>query len=347
MTVAHVSPTYFGSDSLLGGAERYVTDLAQAMARRTRTRLVTFGKKARRESWGPLEVHIHKPMGYARGIRFNPVSLSFLSSLWDVDVIHCYQPATLVTDLAIFQGWLSQKSVFATDLGGSANFSLWYHLPLWKGLRSLLVISDFNRARFSHLPLPAHVIYGGVDTVRFCPSSGKKGRRFLHVGRLLPHKGIHHLLEAHPPGIGLDVVGPVCGLVYERQLRKQAQGKDIAFYAQIPDNELILKYQTAVATVLPALEDSGFTTVLESFACGTPVIVYSTGSLPEIVEEGLTDFLVAPGNLDALREKMNLLAAQPSIRETMGRHARKVSMDRFTWDTVVERCLQAYRSPSR
>lgn len=347
MTVVHVTPTYFGVDSILGGGERYVTELAQAMARKVQTRLVSFGNRPRRERWGPLEVHIYKPLGFARGLRFNPISFSFLSSLRGADIVHCYQAGTLVTDLAIIQGCLLWKAIFLTDLGGSADFSLWYHLPLWRGIRSLLAISDFNRARFRNASLPTQVIYGGVDAARFCPGGEKNGGRLLHVGRILPHKGIHHLIDALPPGSGLDVIGPVSSGTYERQLREQAKDKDVVFYHQLSDGELILKYQTALATVLPALEDSGFTTVLESLACGTPVIVSSVGSLPEIVEEGIAGFLVPAHNPSALREKIEYLLSHPSISSKMGRRGREIVLKRFTWDAVAQRCLQAYPKKRR
>lgn len=343
MRVAHVAPTYFEPDSVIGGGERYVTELAKAMALRTSTRLITFGSKSKKEMLASLEVHIHKPLGFARGLRFNPISFSFLSSLWEADVIHCYQPGTVATDLTIIQSGLLRKPVFLTDLGGGADFSLWHHLPLWRGVKLLLAISDFNRSLFRNLPLPVQVIYGGVDSGRFYPGEERPGRRFLHVGRLLFHKGIHHLIDALPPGIGLDVVGPASDPLYERRLQEQSHGKDVAFYAQLSDKELVLKYQGALATVLPALEDSGFTTVLESFACGTPVVVFSTGSLPEVVEDGVTGFVISRTCPGALREKLAYLAAHPMLCREMGARARKEALAKFTWDAVVQRCLEAYQ----
>ncbi len=342
MRVVHVSPTYMGPNSLIGGAERYTTELASAMAQKIPTRLVSFGDRSRREQWGPLEVHIYRPLAYIGGLRWNPLSVGFLSSLRDADVIHCHQFASIPTDLSILLGSLLRKRVFVTDLGGNANFSLSYHLPLWKGIRCLLPISEFSKSLYQKLPVRARVIYGGVDTERFCPSEDRRQHRLLHVGRILPHKGIHLLLEALPQGVGLDIVGPAVDESYLRLLQEKAQGKDVQFYTHLRDEEMIHRYRLCLATVLPATLDSGFTTAMESFSCGTPVIAASVGSLPEIIREGLTGFLIPPNNAAALRERIETLLAHPSETEAMGRRARNEALLRFTWSVVVERCLAAY-----
>jgi len=254
---------------------------------------------------------------------------------------------TLPTDLTILWGALSRKKVFVTDLGGNASFSLSYHLPLWKGIRSFLLISRFSQGQYAKLPVEKRIICGGVDTETFSPSDSEKRSRILHVGRILPHKGIHLLLGALPEGLGLDIVGAPDDPAYYEDLQALARGKDVVFHTELTDSALVERYRRALATVLPAAQDSGFTTVMESLACGTPVIVTSVGSLPELVEEGGTGFIVPPNEPAAFREKIEYLLSHPEEARAMGRRGRQDVLERFTWDRVVDRCLQAYAMTPR
>ena len=304
MKVIHLSPTYFSAQSVLAGAERYSYHLAKAMSKKANTTLITFGPQSFVRQEEELTIKCFKPLFYIKRNKANPFSLSFLKDLLGADVIHCHQFMTLTTDLVILLGSVLRKKLFVSDLAGATDFSLSYHFPLWKGIRSLLLISEFNRNQYRHLPVDAQVIYGGVEAEQFSPGNGKRMLRILHVGRILPHKGIHHLIEALPDGVGLDIIGQPYDNAYYQRLQVESRGKDVKFLIDLSDEELVNHYRRALATVLPATEDSGFTTVLESFACGTPVIATRVGSLPEIVEDGTTGFLIPPNDLLAIRQKI-------------------------------------------
>ena len=341
--VLHICPTYFSPNSVIAGAERYSYNLAKAMSRMTTTSLVTFGPKSFIHNDDALTIRCFKRWFYVDGNKANPFSLAYLKDLLAADVIHCHQFLTVTTDLAILTGLIFRKKVFVTDLGGGTGYSLSCHLPLWKGIRSLLLISEFNRSYFRKLPVSAKVIYGGVDAARFSPGAeDKKLSRIIHVGRILSFKGIHDIVDALPENIGLDIVGQAYDEDYHRKLQERAQGKDVAFHTGLSDDQVIAMYRRSIATVLPATLDSGFTTVLESYACGTPVIASAVGSLPEIVKNDVTGFLVPPNSPDAIREKLEFLLANPDVAMEMGKRGREEVLKRYTWDAVASRCLEAY-----
>jgi glycosyltransferase involved in cell wall biosynthesis len=83
---------------------------------------------------------------------------------------------------------------------------------------------------------------------------------------------------------------------------------------------------------------------LESMACGTAAIVSRVAALPEIVEDGVTGFIVPPNDPAALRERLRALDADPDLAEAMGRRGREAVLARFTWDAAADRCLRAYRA---
>jgi spore coat protein SA len=83
--------------------------------------------------------------------------------------------------------------------------------------------------------------------------------------------------------------------------------------------------------------------LLEAMASGTPVVASRTGGIPEIVEDGANGFLVSPGSLEELRERIAELASDPAKSSLMGMRGREVVASRFTWEATAQRCLDAYR----
>ena len=87
-------------------------------------------------------------------------------------------------------------------------------------------------------------------------------------------------------------------------------------------------------------------TLLEAMACEAPVICTNVASLPEVVQDGVTGFIVPPNDPETLREKLVWLSQHPDQRRTMGLVARSRVLDVFTWPTVVRRCLDIYQASS-
>jgi len=339
--VVYVIPTHFDESSVIAGAERYAYGLAKAMARKTETVLVTFSDRNVTRCDEELTIKYEKTLFHLTGV-INPFCVRFLKDLTDADVIHCLQFRTVVTELAILYGALRRKKVFVTELAGGANYNLSSLLPVWKGVRALLLISEYNRQLQPDLPVPTHIIYGGVDETLFSPSHEPKKKRLLYAGRIFPLKGIHDLIEALPSELSLDVVGTSHDDAYLSRLKEMSIGKNVTFHHTLSDLELIQKYKESLATVLPSLVDGGFLTAMESLACGTPVIGTKVGSLPEIVDDGVTGLLVPPNDSAALRARIEYVLANTSEAKAMGERGRKVVLERFTWDAVATRCLDAY-----
>jgi len=353
--VAHLVPALFErADGVIGGAERYALELARAMAVRVPTTLVTFGATPREESDGLLSVRVLGPAHYVRGQRANPVARSLPAALAGADVVHCHQQHVVASSWAALLGRLHRRPVFVSDLGGG-GWDVSGYLSTDRWYAGHLHISEYSRRIAGHEAWPrARVILGGVDTSRFCPdpASGRTGG-VLFVGRLLAHKGVDDLLRAAPPGLPVEVMGPAPDARYLADLQRLAEGKDVRFRHDADDAAVVAAYRAACCTVLPSVYRTMYgeetkvpellgQTLLEAMACGAPVIGTRVASLPEVVEDGVTGFLVPPNDPAALGEKIAWLAAHPAQARALGEAGRRRVLDRFTWDRVVTRCLEAY-----
>lgn len=362
MKVAHISPTYFGVRSVIGGGERYAYELAKAMANKVQVAFVSFADLPATYMDGNLHVaRIGKDSWHGDPVVgcFSPRFLRWMA--W-ADVIHCHQVHTVTTDIPLLLGKILRKPVFVTDLGGGQRFALSYHMPILRWASAFLLISEYSRSVWqragrNRLPSRLEVIYGGVDCTRFVPNQAKKTKKVLYVGRILPHKGVDYLIKAITQEMQLEVVGPVYDQRYYGYLRELSVGKSVRFSSSVSDEELAQKYQEASVTVLPSVYDTCYgdhtevpellgLTALESMACATPVIGTAVGALPEIIDEGVTGFLVPPNDPESLREKIDILLTNSDLVIKMGEKARRKVLEKFTWDTVANACLRAYQAAS-
>jgi glycosyltransferase involved in cell wall biosynthesis len=354
--VIHVVPALFSSNGgVVGGAERYALELARYIANEVPTTLVTFGDKERTESVGGLKIHVIGQPHYVRGQRGNPLAArKLLGFLRNGDIVHCHQQHVVSSSLAALFCRITGRRVFVSDLGGGGwdvsayvSTDAWYH--------GHLHISEYSRKIFGHCGSPrAHVILGGVDVEKFSPDDKvAKNGSILFVGRLLPHKGINDLINAVTPEMNLEIVGHPQDRKFYNELEQLAAGKNVSFRQDFDDEALTASYRQALCVVLPSVYNSIYgtptivpellgQTLLEGMACGTPAICTDVASMPEIVEDGVSGFIVPPNNPEALREKLVWLAANPQRAREMGTAARRRVLDRFTWPLVVQRCLQAY-----
>lgn len=357
LRVTHVVPSLFRLKSgTLGGAERYAFELARHMAAVVPTRLISFGDADDRERVGGLDVEVIGHPWFVQGNRNNPFSLRLLPAMRGADVIHCHQRTVLASSMLALAGRLRGRRVFVSDLGGGGwDVSAFVSTDRW--YRGHLHISEYSRFIAGHAGKPwASVISGGVDTTKFVTrSSPAPLGPVLYVGRLVPHKGIHDLVAGLPDGVPLEIVGQPYEPGYFEHLRSLAAGRDVTFHQNFDDASLVNAYHRAMCIVLPSVYDSGFQapfktpellgqTLLEGMSCGLPAICTDVASMPEVVANGETGWVVQPNNPAAIRDRIQWLREHPRDADEMGRAGRRRVEQHFTWAAVVERCLTAYRA---
>ena len=217
-------------------------------------------------------------------------------------------------------------------------------------------LRDFHARQAWIRPERMGVMYNGVDTQRFAPCDQTRlaMRRELGlpedsfvvgaVGRLVPIKDHQTLLKAAMRLLakGIDVRVLLVGSGPERErLQAMAAGALEGRVCFAGDSDRVPGMLNAMDVfVLPSLNEGMSNTLLEAMACGLPVLATNVGGNPEIMEDNLNSSLFAPGDVEWLANKLQLLARNPSLIHQLGTVARNRAIESFS----LGRMLETYRS---
>lgn len=172
---------------------------------------------------------------------------------------------------------------------------------------------------------------------------GLEGRTLLFFGYVRPYKGLRFLLEAFGTLAGKGAVSRllVVGEFYEDRgpyeemiERLGLAGKVTLVDRYVSDDEVAVYFRACDLLVLPYLSatQSGVIQIAQSFSL--PVVTTNVGGLPEVVEDGVTGFLVPPGDSEALAAAIEKFFAG-DWGAKMAPHLEKAA-ERFSWGPVVE-----------
>lgn len=200
-------------------------------------------------------------------------------------------------------------------------------------------------------PEKLHVLRNGVDLERFRPLSRQAarehlalpaGRVLLSVGHLIERKG-HHVAIAALPKLPADTVlvivgsGPERGRLEGLAATLGVTGR-VRFAGQIPNEALKWWYSAADALVLCSSREGWANVLLESMACGTPVIATNIWGTPEVVSTPAAGELMESRTPEALAAAFERLFARTPAPEDVRRHA-----EGFSWAATTAGQLDIFR----
>jgi len=206
------------------------------------------------------------------------------------------------------------------------------------------------------------VIRSGIDVERFRPRDRAAARSSLEldsnrslvlfVGNLEPRKQLDVLLRAlaRVPEVRLAIVGTGESAGADDQtsmLQELTQDlgltQRVRFVGRVDGTTLLHWYAAADAFVLPSSSEAQGIVALEAMASGLPVVASAVGGLLGSIEDGRTGYLVEPGAVEPLAQRLAALLADAQVRAAIGEAARHKVANDFTWHAAVQATVEVYR----
>ena len=251
----------------------------------------------------------------------------------DFDFLHCH------LDYYPFSLFSRQPTPFATTLHG--RLDLPEHQPVFDTFNSIPVISISNAQR---RPLPkanwVRTVHHGLPE-RLLEPKPIKPSYLAFLGRIAPEKGVDRAIRiAQHCGVMLKVAAKVDKAdedYFDELIEPMIKSSNVEFIGEISDKEKSEFLSGAVALLVPIDWPEPFGLVMiEAMACGTPVIAFNRGSVPEIIEDGLTGFVVEDIN--------GAIGAIDRLGHLSREKIRRRFEERFTARRMAQDYLSVYRS---
>jgi glycosyltransferase involved in cell wall biosynthesis len=251
----------------------------------------------------------------------------------DFDFLHFH------LDYYPFSLFARQPTPFVTTLHG--RLDLPEHQPVFDTFSSIPVVSISSAQR---RPLPqanwVRTVHHGLPEKLLMPKPIKPSY-FAFLGRIAPEKGADRAIRiAQHCGVKLKIAAKVDRAdreYYDEQIEPMIKASNTEYIGEISDKEKSEFLSGAMALLVPIDWPEPFGLVMiEAMACGTPVIAYNRGSVPEIIDEGLTGFVVEDEN--------GAIGAVDRLEQLSRERIRKHFEKHFTARRMAQDYLAVYRT---
>ena len=219
--------------------------------------------------------------------------------------------------------------------------------------RHTILISPYvERYYGTRLAGQHHLIPNPIADEFFDIARDEDPARVLFAGRVYGLKGVRDLVEAaakvaRARPIELVLAGSLDDRAYVRELEQAARGLGIAdrvhFLGLLDEAALRGELARAAVLVLPSYQETAPMVLAEAMAAGVPVVASNVGGVPWQVADGKDGFLVEPGDVDALADRLARLLADDELRRSFGAAARSRAMAEYRAAEVARKTVNVYR----
>jgi glycosyltransferase involved in cell wall biosynthesis len=185
---------------------------------------------------------------------------------------------------------------------------------------------------------------------KLIPEELKDRRIILYVGRLLAMKGVDTLISAIPEilrrlgdGKFLFVfAGPGDCNRYLSKIKEMKIESSCLFTGPLPKENVIRLMRNAEFVVVPSFIENASYTILESLACGVPVVASDVGGIPEVITDGYNGLLVEKGSPKAIANAIVKLLEDTPLKNLMGKNAQDTIQKKFSWSVNIKKYCEVY-----
>ncbi len=200
-------------------------------------------------------------------------------------------------------------------------------------------------------PEKIEVIFSFVKLENFPKEFPVKKNKILFVSRMDPYKGAHLVLDAFIKlkdkykDWELDFVGKESDKTYNEKLlnlvKENKLEKRVKFHGLVEEKDLLKFYKEANIFAVPSSEEAFGVVFVEALASYTPCIGFDVGGVPEIVSKDI-GFLLKVNDLEGIKEKLDLLMKDKTLREKIGVNGRERVEELFSFDAFVKKHEELY-----
>lgn len=271
----------------------------------------------------------------------------------DIDIVHDHPGSGIITSEEFERNKCRIDTPILSTLHGAFSPGNEERNERWKRLISekrgiyFNAISNSQKKEFENAGVEIEeVIYHGIPTERF-GFEDTKGDYLFSIGRISSEKGQHIAIEiAKKSGRPLIIAGEVHsvdGEYWKKKIEPHIDGDQIRFVGSLTDEEKIPYFQNAAAFIFPLQWKEPFGLIMiESMACGTPVIAYSRGSVPEVVRDGETGFVIQETG-DKEEDLESMVRAVNNLNSIDPSKCRNHVVENFSIQKEAESYLNLYR----
>ncbi len=197
-------------------------------------------------------------------------------------------------------------------------------------------------------PSSITVIPYGVDLQRFRPADPLRATRssklqLLFVGRINQRKGVKYLLQALKMFAPGEVELTICGRVVDSLSLFRSSGLDVNIRPSVSAEDLVRAYQSADLFIFPSVAEGFAQVLLESLACGLPILSTTHTAAPDLITHGQEGFIVEPRRPDLLAERIAWCLENRDELAAMRQRARTTA-EQFTWARFRHHAAAAVRT---
>ena len=175
----------------------------------------------------------------------------------------------------------------------------------------------------------------------------KEDGSILFFGRIEDYKGLKYLLKAIPliseevSDVNVIVAGQGNLNKYDILIKDQSNIEIINEY--IEDDLVNELFQRASIVVMPYIEGSQSGIIPIAYSFKKPVVVTDVGSIPEVVDDGITGFIVPPMNEKALAKAIVTIISNNDLKKQMGENGYKKMKKELSWDNISKQTIEIYK----
>lgn len=174
------------------------------------------------------------------------------------------------------------------------------------------------------------------------------GNLILFFGRIYEYKGLEYLIKAEPmitkevPDAKIIIAGTGENFKKYEEMMVNRDNFIVHNY-RIPYKEGAELFQRCSVVVLPYIDASQSGVIPTAYGFKKPIVVTDVGAIPEIVDDGVTGFIVPPRNTEALADAIVKLLEDEDLRKEMGESAYKKLKTDLSWDKIAEKTIEVYK----